>query len=188
MKIADNKVVHLSYQLTIDGQIADKATAEKPLQFIFGLGYLLPKFEENIAKKEIGEIFEFMLPAAEGYGEVNPANVVDLPKNIFEIDGEFQESMVQVGRTLPMMNADGGVLQGTILAVEADSVKMDFNHPMAGKDLYFSGKVELVRDATEEELRDGLFGERKQGGCQCGGSCSGDCGEGCGEGSCNCSE
>jgi len=186
MKIQDNKVVHLTYQLKVDGEIADSATAEKPLQFIFGMGYLLPKFEENIVGKEVGEGFEFMLTAEQGYGLVDPSAIIDLPKSAFEVDGVFQEAYVQPGRTIPMMSAQG-VIHGTVVSVGADTVKMDFNHPMAGKDLYFTGKVELVRDATEDEIKNGLFGERNKscsGGC---GSCGGgECGGGeCGGGECN---
>ncbi|MBR3030924.1 MAG: peptidylprolyl isomerase [Bacteroidales bacterium] len=180
MKIEDNKVVHLTYQLKVDGEIADSATAEKPLQFIFGMGYLLPKFEENIAGKEVGDEFEFMLTAEQGYGLVNPSAIVDIPRSAFEIDGEFQEAYVQPGRTIPMMSAQG-VIHGTVLSVGAETVKMDFNHPMAGKDLHFTGKVELVRDATEEELKNGLFGERNK---SCSGSC-GSCEGGCGDGECS---
>jgi FKBP-type peptidyl-prolyl cis-trans isomerase SlyD len=186
MKVQDNKVVHLTYQLKVDGEIADSATADKPLQFIFGMGYLLPKFEENIAGKEVGDSFEFMLTAEQGYGLVNPAAIIDLPKSAFEVDGVFQEAYVQPGRSIPMMSAQG-VIHGTVISVGADTVKMDFNHPMAGKDLHFTGKVELVRDATEDELKNGLFGERSK---SCSGSCSscgGDCAEGeCNNGNCDC--
>ena len=186
MKIEDNKVVHLTYQLKVDGEIADSATADKPLQFIFGMGYLLPKFEENIAGKQAGDNFEFMLTAEQGYGLVNPGAIVDLPKSAFEVDGVFQEAYVQPGRSIPMMSAQG-VIHGTVISVGADTVKMDFNHPMAGKDLHFTGKVELVRDATEEELKNGLFGERNKsysGSC---GSCGGDCCEGdCSKEGCDC--
>ena len=187
MKIENKKVVHLTYQLKVDGQIADTATTDKPLQFIFGQGYLLPKFEENIAGKEVGDEFEFMLTAEQGYGLVNPAAIIDLPKSAFEIDGVFQADYVHPGRSIPMMSAQG-VIHGTVVSVGADTVKMDFNHPMAGKDLHFTGKVELVRDATEDELKDGLFGERKSKSCGGGcGSCGGDCSNGeCNSEDCNC--
>ena len=188
MKIQDNKVVHLTYQLKVDGEIADSATADKPLQFIFGQGYLLPKFEDNIAGKQVGDEFVFMLIAQDGYGLVNPAAIIDLPKSAFEIDGVFQEEYVKPGRSIPMMSREGGVVHGTVLSIGDDTVKMDFNHPMAGKDLHFTGKVELVRDATEDELKDGLFGERKPRSCSgsCG-SCNSDCAEGdCSKEDCNC--
>lgn len=71
MKISENKFVSLAYTLTVDGQVADQATAERPLEFVYGVGMLLPKFEEFIAGKEAGEKFEFVLTPAEGYGEIN---------------------------------------------------------------------------------------------------------------------
>ena len=182
MKISDNKVVHLVYQLEVDGQIADSCDATRPLEFIFGAGYLLPKFEENIEGKTVGDKFDFRLTAAEGYGEYDHRAVIDLPKNIFERDGEFASDIVFEGNIIPMMSQQGGVVHGKVLEIGADSVKMDFNHQMAGKDLHFTGEILVVRDATEEELRDGLHGERKG----CGGCKGGNCGEGgCESGCCN---
>ncbi|MCF0173413.1 MAG: FKBP-type peptidyl-prolyl cis-trans isomerase [Bacteroidales bacterium] len=184
MEIGNNKVVSLVYQLEIEGAIADSCTAERPLEFIFGQGYLLPKFEANIAGKKVGDPFDFRLTAAEGYGEVDPQAVVDLPKNIFEIEGKFADDIIFVGNVVPMMNNMGGVMQGKVLAITADKVTMDFNHPMAGKDLHFTGSILTVREATEEELAKGLHGEKAGcgGGCgNCGGSCGedGNCGGNC---------
>ncbi|MCF0178326.1 MAG: peptidylprolyl isomerase, partial [Bacteroidales bacterium] len=152
MEIKENSVVHLSYKLEVDGRIADEAGADRPLDFIFGLGYLLPKFEENIAGKKVGDKFDFRLSAADGYGQVDPNAVVALPKNIFEVDGKLAEDLLFVGNVIPMMNSMGGVMPGKVLEIGPDSVTMDFNHPMAGKDLHFTGEVLLVREATDEEL------------------------------------
>jgi FKBP-type peptidyl-prolyl cis-trans isomerase SlyD len=80
-----------------------------------------------------------------------------------------------------MMNNMGGIMQGKVAEVREDIVVMDFNHPMAGKTLNFSGKVIEVREATEQELTDGLFGEKKAH-SGCGGSCSDDCCSSCGGG------
>ena len=175
MTIQDEKVVALTYTLTVDGQVADQATEDNPLEFIFGLGYLLPKFEEYIAGKSIGDSFEFVLSPAEGYGEYDAQAVVELPKHIFEIDGKLQEQLLVVGHTIPMMNQAGGVIPGKVLEVGPDTVKMDFNHELAGKDLHFTGKVVGIRDATEKELTEGLHGERA---CthDCS-SCKGGCGD-----------
>ena len=68
MKVDQKKVVALSYELTVEGALADKATAEKPLEYIHGTGMLLPRFEEEVAGKEVGESFEFTLSPEEGYG------------------------------------------------------------------------------------------------------------------------
>ncbi|MBP9987709.1 MAG: FKBP-type peptidyl-prolyl cis-trans isomerase [Bacteroidales bacterium] len=186
MEINDNKVVHLVYQLEVDGQIADSCTAEKPLEFIFGLGYLLPKFEENIAGKTVGDKFDFRLTAAEGYGEIDPNAIIDLPKNIFEIDGKLAEDILFEGNVIPMMNSMGGVMPGKVVKVNPDTVTMDFNPQMAGKDLHFTGEILLVREATDKELTEGLHGERKGCGGNCS-SCGGNCGEeGCDKESCDC--
>lgn len=192
MKVSKNSVVAISYELMVDGGLADKAVAEKPLEYIHGTGMLLPRFEEEVEGKTEGETFEFTLSAEEGYGEYDERYKVTLPKSTFEVDGKLMEELLVVGRTLPMLNSAGQVVQGTVAEITPDSVVMDFNHPMAGKTLHFTGKVESVRAASEKELTEGLHGEYlPPQSCHCGGSCGeGGCGEGCGcgceEGSCGC--
>ena len=175
MKASANKVVSLIYQLEVEGKIADSCTKENPLEFIFGAGTLLPKFEAGVEGKESGEKFAFTLSPEEGYGAFDPNAVIDLPKNIFEVDGKIDEGLLVVGNMIPMMTNDGRVVPGTVKAVEADTVKMDFNHQMAGKTLNFSGEVIAVREATDKELAEGLHGELAH---NCSGNCS-ECGGGC---------
>ena len=181
MKAAKNMVVALTYELEVEGKIVDKAEEWKPLDYIHGTGMLIPRFEEEVEGKEPGETFEFTLSPEEGYGAYEPKHKFDIPKTAFEVDGKIREDLLQVGRTIPMLNAQGGVVQGTIAAIKEDSVTMDFNHPMAGKSLHFKGKVESVREATQKELEEGLHGEflppEAHG---CGGHCGGHCGGGCG--------
>lgn len=173
MKAAENKVVAVSYELEVEGQIADKAPSERPLEYIHGTGMLLPKFEANIVGKEPGDTFEFVLTPEEGYGTRSEEYIFDLPKNAFELDGVVREDLLVIGNVIPMLNNAGQVVQGTVAAVGEDTVTMDFNHPMAGKTLHFTGKVEAVRDATMKELSEGLHH------CNCHkGDCNGDCGEG----------
>ena len=159
MKVEKNRVVALSYTLVVDGEVADQATAEHPLEYIHGTGMLLPRFEEEVAGKEPGEDYKFTLSPEEGYGVHNPAHVFDIPITAFAIDGQIRHDLLVVGRTIPMLNQAGQVVQGTVAAVKEDSVSMDFNHPMAGKTLNFSGKVVSVREATQKELTEGLHGE-----------------------------
>ena len=184
MQISDKKVVNLIYELEVDGKIADSCDASRPLEFIFGMGYLLPKFEENIAGKSVGDKFDFRLTAAEGYGERDERAVIDLPKHIFMQGDRLAEELLFEGNVIPMMNADGGVMPGTVVKVGDQHVTMDFNHQMAGKDLHFTGEITLVREATEDELKNGLHGERKGGGGNCGGGC-GEGEDGC-CGKCDC--
>jgi len=177
MKIGTNKVVALSYTLEVDGDVMETVKADKPMEFIFGTGYLLPKFEENVINKEVGESFDFKLSAKEGYGEENLDAIVELPKDMFMVDGNIEEGLLTVGNVLPMQDSDGNRLQGSIDEIKDEVVVMNFNHPLAGADLHFTGNVVAVREATQQELTHGLSGE-KDTSCSSG-SCSG-C-SGCGE-------
>jgi len=169
MKISENTFVSLTYNLTVDGEVVDKATSEKPLEFVYGVGMLLPDFEKNIAGKKAGESFEFTLSPADGYGELNPEALVELPKEIFMVDGAVADDLLVVGNSLPMGDNMGNRLMGTIIELGDDTVKMDFNHPMAGKTLNFAGTVVGVREATEADMAAFNMGG---GSCDCG-SC--DC-------------
>ncbi len=192
MKVQKDHVVAVSYELIVDGKLADKAASDAPLEYIHGTGMLLPKFEASLEDKEPGDGFSFILTPEEGYGTYNPAHLVRLPIEAFQIDGKTMTEFLIPGRTLPMLNSAGQVVQGTVISVEKDEVVMDFNHPMAGKTLNFSGKVESVRKATEKELSEGLHGEflpPEEGCCHKGkGGCHKKDGEGChkkdGEGCC----
>lgn len=174
--ITKNKFVTVSYELRTEqnGELLESAGTDRPLEFICGQGQTLEFFEMNLLDKKEGEKFDFKVPAANAYGEVNEDMVVDLPKDIFkEVDAE---DMV-IGNVLPMMDSIGRRLQGKILSIGEEEVKVDFNHPLAGKDLYFKGEILGVRDATDEEIE--ALHAHKCGGCSgCGSDSS--CGSGCG--------
>lgn len=159
MKVQKDNVVAVSYELQVEGKVADKAGAEAPLQYIHGTGMLLPRFEAALEGKEPGDGFAFTLSPEDGYGTYNPALLAKIPMEAFKVNGKLMTEFLVPGRTLPMLNGAGQVVQGTVTSVSEDSVIMDFNHPMAGKTLNFSGRVEEVRAATEKELREGLHGE-----------------------------
>lgn len=183
MKVEANKMVGVDYKLTVDGQIADQSRPGEPLEFIFGTGMLLPKFEEAVLGKEPGESVEFTLAPKDGYGEFIPEAVVDLPKSTFMVNGKVADEMLYAGSQIPMSDAQGNRMLGVVKEVGADTVKMDFNHPMAGKTLNFSGQILEVRDARPEDMMPA------GGGCSCGceGDCGdGGCGDGCGESGCGC--
>ena len=194
MKIGQNKVVEFVYELEVDGQVVDKTVKERPLDYIHGTGSLLPKLEEHIEGKQAGDTFDVTLSPADGYGEVDPSRIIDLPKGAFEVNGEIREDLLVPGNTIPMMNSMGGVIPGVVLEVTEDTVKMDLNHRMAGKTLHFTGEVVSVREATEKELTEGLHGEYVHscgcGGCGGHGGCGdcegGNCSEGEGECGCGC--
>ncbi len=178
-------MVTVTYDLMIDepdGEVIEQATTENPLLFLYGTGMMLPKFEEGLAGLKAGQPFDILLNHKDAYGEVNDDAVVDLPRDIFLVDGKFDTDLVKVGNTIPMMSGGGQRLNGMVLEVADESVRMDFNHPLAGEDLHFSGQVIDVREATEEELVQAFSGGCG-GGCSSG--CCGDSDDGCGPG-CGC--
>lgn len=175
-----DNVVSIVYELrngSAEGEVVEALTPDNPLTFLFGTGGLLPKFEENLNGMATGDSFEFLLNSEDAYGPVVESAIVHVPKSVFEIDGQVNEELMTVGNMVPMMDAEGRRLNGKVLNVEGDAVKMDFNHPMAGNDLYFKGKIVEVRQATEEELSHGHV--HAGGGCGCGNgeSCGCESGE-----------
>lgn len=191
MKVKKNTVVALVYELEVDGQIVDKCTVERPLDFIHGMGYLLPKFEEEVAGLEAGDRFEFTLTPEEGYGTVDPQRIIDLPVEAFSgPDGKIRHDLLVEGSNITLVNQYGQPVPAKILKVEAKTVKVDVNHPMAGKTLNFKGEIVSVRQATEKEIKEGLHGELAGGCSGCGGNCGGGCEGNCdnGEGNCGCGE
>ncbi len=179
MEINDKKFVAVSYDLFVGGEdgsqpeLMEKATEEQPLTFIFGMNMMLESFEANLKGLKMGDKFDFTLPSADAYGEYIDEHVVDLPKSLFEIDGKFDDEHIAIDRMVPMMTEDGQRLEGMVLEIGDETVKMDFNHPLAGEDLHFIGEVLEVRESTDEEM------EALMSPCgHCGGHCEGGkCGQ-----------
>ena len=181
MTIAKDKMVSVTYELKLDGkngEVFEKAGKDSPLIFLYGSGTMLPAFESGLADKNINETFEISIAAVDAYGEVNEEAIVELPKHIFMVDGKIDEELITPGNSVPMMSTSGQRMDGLVVSVDENTVQMDFNHPLAGEDLFFTGEVLEVRDATPEELSS-IYSS----GCGCGsGGCgSGSCGDGEGE-------
>jgi len=158
MTISNEKVVTLVYQLKVDnskGDVVETVKEEKPFVFLYGAGLMLPKFEENLSGLKAGENFEFTLKSDDAYGKATEEAVMDLPKNIFEVEGKIEDGLLKEGNVIPMQNNEGQKFNGLVVDVKDEAVTMDFNHPLAGDDLFFTGKIMEVRDATKEELEHG---------------------------------
>ena len=155
MIVEKNKVVSLSYELKVGGETVETVGADSPLMFLFGAGNLLPKFEENLSGLKLDDGFDFELGSAEAYGPVNEDAIVDVPLQAFAVDGEIDREILKVGNHIPMLDQSGNRLNGIVMKFDDEFVTMDFNHPLAGNDLHFSGKVVEIRDASADELEHG---------------------------------
>ena len=190
--IENLKVVKATYELYINGEdgkeeLMERGTEEAPLVWCHGEGMMLPAFEAAVAGKEVGDTFDFVLAAKDAYGEYIQEGLMDLPKTMFfNGDGEFDEERVYVGAIVPMSTSDGQIVKAQVCEITDDQVTIDLNHPYAGEDLHFKGKILEIRDVTEGELK----AIRNPHGCgKCHGNCGdceSDCGSHCGQDACNC--
>jgi FKBP-type peptidyl-prolyl cis-trans isomerase SlyD len=155
MKIENNKMVSLIYELRendSNGRIIETLAESRPLTFMYGTGRLLPVFESNIGLLKTGDNFRFTLNSEMAYGDKREEMIINVPVGVFETNGKINEDICRVGNEVPMTDSDGNPLTGIINEITDTYVRMDFNHPMAGLDLFFSGKIVEVREATEREL------------------------------------
>lgn len=162
MNIEKNSVVTLGYTLksrtglSLEEKQVEQTTAEHPFVFLFGSGMLLPDFEKNLGGKKSGDKFDFFISAEKGYGLKNDKHVMNIPIESFKNpDGTLDLNQIRTGNTLTMSDDKGNQLQGNILEVTPVHVRMDFNHPLAGHELHFTGEILDVRIATEEEISHG---------------------------------
>lgn len=166
--VSDGLVVALDYTLTVEGQVID-ASGETPLEFLQGYNNIISGLERELAGMAVGEEKEVHVAPQDAYGEYDPQAIFELPRAQFPV-----HFPVEVGSPLRVRTDGGQVLNARISAVEGELVKIDANHPLAGKELFFRAKVVGLRPATEDELAAGRLG----GGCAtCGSSqgCGGEC-------------
>lgn len=178
MKIEKNTMVSLIYELRegdSEGRVIETLDETRPLTFLYGTGRLLPFFETNINSLDKGDAFAFTLESDIAYGEKREDMIIDVPVSVFETDGKINEDICRVGNEVPMTDTDGNPLNGIINEITDTYVKMDFNHPMAGLNLFFAGKIIDVREATDNELA-GMMNSCSSCGSSNEHACSGSCG------------
>ena len=166
MAIEIDKVVSLEYKLTEKGgsDVLDSNEGQAPLEFITGKSQIIPGLEKQLSELSKGDKAQLEVPAAEAYGDVNLDAVDDVPKE------QFAGIDLEVGLPLFGQGENGETIQVVVKAVNEDSVTIDYNHPLAGKDLVFAVNVLDVRDATADELTSGQVGggHCDDGACGCG--------------------
>lgn len=187
MENKTNKLIAAQYQLfTIsdngERKLVEETTKEQPFVFITGFDAALDALEEHLENLKLGEKFDFELEKEKAFGEYEPSRVIELNKEMFIVDGQFDSKNIFKGAQIPLKNEDGNFFIGTVLEIGDAAVKVDLNHPLAGKKLNFKGYIIENREATKDEIKT-MLSHMNGGGC--GGDCGG-CESGCGhhEGGC----
>ena len=189
MEQNQNLFVAVNYKLyTVkngQAELVEEAPTEKPFQFISGFGITLDSFEQQILKLEKGADFNFELTSEQAYGQAEAERIIDLERSIFNVNGQFDSQHIFEGAIVPLKNEDGNLFYGRVLLVGEEKVRIDLNHPLAGKTLRFEGHVIEKREATNQEISK-LIEQLSQDHCGCGdcGDCGSDCGDN--EGGCGC--
>lgn len=150
MKIAKGKLVTIIYDLYVDGfegELIESIKEKEPAVFLFGEGEMLETFEEKLIDLQEGDEFKFMLSKDEAYGDEDEDAMAEFPADVFEND---EEGMPEVGDYVPMEDEDGTVFDGIAIEVTKDIVVIDFNHPLAGEDLYFNGKIIKIENTKNK--------------------------------------
>jgi FKBP-type peptidyl-prolyl cis-trans isomerase SlyD len=151
MAIEANKVVTMNFKLTDDqGNILDSTEHGGPFSYLTGKNNILPKLEEAVNNMIIGTKKQIKLDAENAYGNYNEQIVQVVGKENFP-----EDFVLEVGMEYMASNPDGVQMPFVITEVRDEDVTIDFNHPLAGKNLNFDVELIDVRDATQEELAHG---------------------------------
>jgi len=171
-----NKYVAVAYKLYAiengESGLVEVATEEKPFQFITGFGITLDEFEKTVDALGKGDEFDLKLTTEQAYGDCLDEKVLNLDKEIFTINGHFDHGNIFKNAYVPLQNEAGKRFMGHVLDITDDKVVMDLNHPLAGMELNFKGKIIESREATNAEI-EGMINRLSGEECEC------DCG-GCG--------
>lgn len=137
MTIAPNKFVALDYELYVGDEneriLMEQTTPDRPLEYIQGMGMMLPAFEKQLFGLKAGDKFDFVLKCEDAYGEPSDEAVQELPREIF-VDSEGKlDALVVEGATLPLHTPDGQIIRGSVLEIKDEVVVFDFNHPWQAK-------------------------------------------------------
>ncbi len=179
------RTLTITYQMHTATAASHKLVYETPkgqsVTFVTGMGLMFDAFEQHLENVAAGSDFDFVLSADE-IGQRDETQVRTVPRSIFEVNGKFDDENIYPGAEVQMMDSEGNYFWVVVVAVDADSVTIDRNHPLAGKAIRFTGTVIENREATLQEIEATariLAGESSCGGCGGCGGCGDDTGNSC---------
>ncbi len=167
MAIETNQIVSIEYEVRDGDKVVDSNVGGEPLVFMFGKGQIITGLENGIVNMNIGDKGDILVKAEDAYGDYNDEATQEVPAD------QFAGIDLAIGMTLYGQGEDGGTVQVTVKEIGADTIVIDFNHPLAGKELMFSVVVNNIREASAEEAMTGIPAENKQ---EEGESCGTGCG------------
>jgi len=151
LTVADGLVVELDYTLSLDdGEVVDTSADGQPLQYLHGQGQIIPGLEKALYGLAAGDELAVTVPPSEAYGDIDPDDYDEVPLDAFPPDAALEPGM-----TVEVTDESGEVYDAYVSEIRADTVLLDFNHPLAGETLYFDVKIVGLRPATDQELAHG---------------------------------
>ncbi len=159
LTVQDDMVVSMDYSLQVEGELVDSSEGQEPLDFIQGRGAIVAGLERELYGMQIGEGKEVVVSARDGYGEVDEKAYMDVPRDQFPAN-----IPLETGTLLELRDQSGHPVHARIDEAGERTIRLDFNHPLAGKELHFSVKIAGLRAATAEELDHGHVHEEGGGG------------------------
>ena len=170
MIVSDDLVVSLDYTLTVEGKVID-SSGETPLEYLQGHKNIIPGLERELTGMAIGESKEVVVAPKDGYGEFDAEAIFDIPRANFPTS-----YTLEVGAPIRVRADTGQVMTAYVQALDETNVKLDLNHPLAGKELYFRAKIVGLRPGTQDELDAGRVGGAYCASCGSSSDCGGSCG------------
>ena len=143
-------VVSMEYTLHVDNEEIDSSKGQDPLQFLAGHGNIISGLESEMIGMKVGESKDVVIAPEDAYGEFDDQAYMDVSRKDFPTDMEIEE-----GSELTVRDDSGQSRYARIDAIDGDTVRLNFNHPLAGDELHFNVKVISLREPTSEELEHG---------------------------------
>jgi FKBP-type peptidyl-prolyl cis-trans isomerase SlpA len=138
--VSEGTRVFVNFSVSLeDGSEVDSNFGGEPVAFVVGDGSLLPGFERRLFGMTAGQRQMFSVPPEDGFGQPNDNTVHFLPRDQFDGDDELE-----IGLVYSFADPAGGELPGLIVAFDEEEVTIDFNHPLAGRNILFDVLVHRV--------------------------------------------
>ncbi|MDR0646565.1 MAG: peptidylprolyl isomerase [Elusimicrobiota bacterium] len=137
--IKDGSKVAIDYVLTVDGEVADSSKGRSPLEYVAGTGQIIAGLEKALLGLKEGDKKSVLVAAKEAYGEVSPSARRTVPKTSIH-----NAENLKVGDIVGA-SSGGNSFRARISRIDDKEIELDFNHPLAGKQLHFEVEVVSVK-------------------------------------------